>query len=94
MRARQGWAKLQGGEGLVSFSRGFFFAGAKFIVVSLWKVGDESTAEVMTKFYSRYAKKKRKDIYKSFQKARVKVIKNKKFDKLSDWFPFVLVGTH
>jgi CHAT domain-containing protein len=57
-----GLGQLQGGEGLVSFSRGFFFAGAKFIVVSLWKVGDESTAEVMTKFYSRYGKKKRKDI--------------------------------
>ena len=89
-----GLGQLQGGEGLVSFSRGFFFAGAKFVIVSLWKVGDESSADVMVNFYKRYAKKKRQDIYKSFQKARVKIIKNKKYDKLSDWFPFLIIGTH
>ena len=89
-----GLGQLMRGEGLVGFSRGFFFSGTKFIIVSLWEVGDESTAEMAMGFYKRYAKKKRQDIYKSFQKARIKVIKKKKFDSLSDWFPFVLVGMH
>lgn len=89
-----GLGQLLQGEGLVGFSRGFFFSGSKFIIVSLWEVGDESTSEMAVNFYSRYAKKKKQDIYKSFQKARLKVIKNKKYDILSDWFPFVLIGMH
>lgn len=89
-----GLGQLLGGEGLVSFSRGFFFAGSKFIMVSLWEVGDESTADMTVNFYKHYAKKKRKDIYRTFQKARLSIIKNKKHDRLTDWFPFVLVGMH
>lgn len=89
-----GLGQLLRGEGLIGLSRGFFFAGSKFIIVSLWKVEDESTAKMATRFYKKYAKKKRKDIYGTFQKARISVIKKKKFDKLSDWFPFVLVGMH
>ncbi len=87
-----GMGRLIGGEGLVSFSRSFFYTGAKFIIVSLWKVDDEATSDVMKHFYQKYARKKKSDIYKSFQKARMKAIKKKKFNNISDWFPFVLVG--
>ncbi|MEM9337882.1 MAG: CHAT domain-containing tetratricopeptide repeat protein, partial [Bacteroidota bacterium] len=87
-----GMGKLVSGEGLVSFSRGFFYSGTNFIIVSLWKIADESTSEVMKHFYARYARKQKKDIYKSFQKSRLKVIRKKKYDQLADWFPFVLVG--
>lgn len=89
-----GLGELLRGEGLVGFSRGFFFSGTKFIIVSLWEVGDASTADMAVAFYQKYAKKKRQDIYKSFQKARLKVIRNKDYDTLSDWFPFVLIGMH
>ncbi|WRH68497.1 MAG: CHAT domain-containing tetratricopeptide repeat protein [Planktothrix sp. GU0601_MAG3] len=39
------------GEGLVGLTRGFMYAGASRVVVSLWKVDDQSTAELMVKFY-------------------------------------------
>jgi CHAT domain-containing protein/tetratricopeptide (TPR) repeat protein len=39
------------GEGLVSLTRGFMYAGAARVVVSLWKVSDEATAELMKRFY-------------------------------------------
>ncbi|NES68228.1 MAG: CHAT domain-containing protein [Okeania sp. SIO2D1] len=39
------------GEGLVSLTRGFMYAGAKRVVASLWNVDDEATAELMSKFY-------------------------------------------
>jgi len=39
------------GEGLVGLTRAFFHAGASRVVVSLWKVDDESTAELMERFY-------------------------------------------
>ncbi|HEY9863504.1 MAG TPA: CHAT domain-containing tetratricopeptide repeat protein [Candidatus Obscuribacterales bacterium] len=39
------------GEGLVGLTRGFMYAGANRVVVSLWKVDDQATAELMVKFY-------------------------------------------
>ncbi len=39
------------GEGLLSLTRGFMYAGAARVMVSLWNVNDASTAELMTAFY-------------------------------------------
>ena len=39
------------GEGLVGLPQGFFRAGARRVVVSLWKVQDSGTAELMSRFY-------------------------------------------
>lgn len=89
-----GLGELLRGEGLVSFSRGFFYSGTDFIIVSLWKVEDQSTNELMTQFYKRYAKKKKKDIYKCFNKARKTVARKTKERYLSNMFPFVIIGMH
>ena len=40
-----------GGEGIVGLSRGFMYAGAERVMVSLWNVNDESTATLMSTFY-------------------------------------------
>jgi CHAT domain-containing protein/tetratricopeptide (TPR) repeat protein len=40
------------GEGLVSLTRGFIYAGSKSVVTSLWKVDDRATAELMKNFYA------------------------------------------
>jgi CHAT domain-containing protein len=40
------------GEGLVGLTRGFMFAGAPRVVVSLWDVEDRATAELMKRFYA------------------------------------------
>jgi CHAT domain-containing protein/tetratricopeptide (TPR) repeat protein len=39
------------GEGLVGLTRGFFYAGAPRVVASLWNVGDQATAALMSRFY-------------------------------------------
>ena len=39
------------GEGLVGLTRGFMYAGAPRVVASLWAVDDETTAELMKRFY-------------------------------------------
>ncbi len=39
------------GEGLVGLARGFMYAGAPRLVVSLWQVGDASTRVLMPEFY-------------------------------------------
>lgn len=40
------------GEGLVSLTRAFMYAGVPKLVVSLWKVDDRSTSELMVRFYT------------------------------------------
>jgi CHAT domain-containing protein len=39
------------GEGLMSLTRGFMYAGASSVASSLWKVDDEATAKLMGEFY-------------------------------------------
>lgn len=48
---RTGLGKQIRGEGLVGLTRGFMYAGAPRVVSSLWRVDDESTAELMKRFY-------------------------------------------
>ncbi len=39
------------GEGLLGLTRGFMYAGASRVMVSLWNVSDRATAELMERFY-------------------------------------------
>ena len=46
-----GLGKIREGEGLISMSRAFFFAGARCVIVSLWPVPDLPTARLMQFLY-------------------------------------------
>lgn len=46
-----GRGKELGGEGLLSLTRAFQFAGARAVVASLWKVEDQGAADLMVRFY-------------------------------------------
>jgi CHAT domain-containing protein len=46
-----GLGQVQIGEGVFGLRRSFVLAGAKTLVMSLWKVPDEQTRELMEKFY-------------------------------------------
>lgn len=39
------------GEGILGLTQGFLYAGANAVLVSLWKVSDQATAELMERFY-------------------------------------------
>lgn len=43
-----------GGDGLSTFTRGFFYAGALSVIVSLWSVDDEATFVLMDRFYEHH----------------------------------------
>lgn len=43
-----------GSEGFLGFSQALFLAGARTLVLSLWKVDDRATALLMTRFYSNW----------------------------------------
>jgi CHAT domain-containing protein len=46
-----GLGKVANGDDVVGLTRGFLYAGATTIVASLWKVDDQATADLMTRFY-------------------------------------------
>lgn len=50
-----GSGELLAGEGVMSLANGFFYAGAKSVVMTLWTANDESTANIMGGFYENLA---------------------------------------
>jgi CHAT domain-containing protein len=46
-----GYGKIQHGEGPISLSRAFSYAGCPSVVMSLWKVPDQVTTSIMKNFY-------------------------------------------
>lgn len=77
------------GEGVIGLSRAFMIAGARSVLVSLWKVSDESTALLMEEFYRLLSRGEEKvdALAKAKQKLRQMGYKNPYF-----WAPFILIG--
>lgn len=79
------------GEGIVGLSRAFLYAGANSVMVSLWNVEDESTAEWMKAFYRERQKRSPKDV--AMQRATGMLrAKNPRWRHPYFWAPFVLIG--
>lgn len=51
-----GIGKLQKGQGMMSLSKGFFYAGVKSLVNTLWKINDKSSVKLMEFFYEGLSK--------------------------------------
>lgn len=88
-----GLGKLSRGEGLIGLTRGFIYAGAPSVLVSLWSV-DESTAALMKIFYQNL--KEGMSIAEALRQAKLKLIQTREngisFAHPFLWAPFVLVG--
>jgi CHAT domain-containing protein len=85
-----GLGKVVRGEGILGLTRGFLYAGARNIVVSLWQVADRSTAEMMLEFYRNILEGQ---TYSSaLRTAKLKMIKGGKYAYPLEWSPFVLNG--
>lgn len=79
------------GEGLVGLTRGFMYAGAKGVVVSLWNVNDRSTAELMTRFYKGMLKGGKRPA-EALRAAQIELRNQKEWHSPYYWAPFVLEG--
>ena len=51
-----GIGQLKNGQGMLSLSKGFNYAGAKSIVNTLWNINDKSTVKLMEYFYEGLSK--------------------------------------
>jgi len=86
-----GLGKEVRGEGLVGLTRGFMYAGAPRVVVSLWNVSDAATAELMTRFYRGMLVEKLRPA-KALQAAQVSMLKDKRYASPFYWAAFTLQG--
>jgi CHAT domain-containing protein len=83
-----GLGKEVKGEGLMSLTRAFMYAGTPSVVVSLWNVNDESAADLMIRFYRNLQTGKSKS--EALRQAQLETINDNGFPFF--WAPFVLVG--
>ena len=85
-----GLGKVIKGEGIIGLTRGFIYAGAKNIVVSLWQVADKSTSELMIEFYKEILSGK--NFSTALREAKLKLIRGGKYSYPLEWSPFILIG--
>ncbi len=84
-----GLGKLSKGEGIIGLSRALIYAGAKNLVVSLWSVSDNSTAELMMNFYTKI---NYNNYASSLRSAKLDMIASNDYAKPYYWAPFILIG--
>ncbi len=89
---QSGQGKLVGGEGVVGLTRGFMYAGAASMVVSLWKVDDAATAELMTRFYQKMLGDERMRPAAALRAAQLSMIATTRWKHPWYWAPFIVEG--
>jgi CHAT domain-containing protein/tetratricopeptide (TPR) repeat protein len=85
-----GLGEVRNGEGVYGLQRAFLIAGAKNLVMSLWKVNDTATQELMTSFYTYlFSGMTMRD---AFRKAQLNSLST--WEKPYYWGGFILVGNN
>jgi CHAT domain-containing protein len=79
-----------GGDELLGLNRGLLYAGAQGLLLTLWDVHDQSTAEFMKLFYQHLGSGR--DKAKAMQMAMSEI--RKVYAHPFYWAPFVLVGKY
>lgn len=83
-----GLGEVKAGEGVYGLQRAFQVAGAEALVMSLWKVDDAATQQLMTNFYSAWIKLGNK--HKAFKQAQLQLMTRYKDPYY--WGAFVMMG--
>ncbi|HEV2835631.1 MAG TPA: CHAT domain-containing tetratricopeptide repeat protein [Pyrinomonadaceae bacterium] len=83
-----GMSSVAPGDELMGLARGFLFAGSPTVMMSLWTIDDEATAELMAEFYRQLATTKSPAA--ALRTAQIKLLKQRPHPFF--WSPFVLFG--
>jgi CHAT domain-containing protein len=86
-----GLGKQVRGEGIVGLTRGFMYAGAPRVVVSLWSVNDGATADLMVAFYDGMLAKGMPPST-ALRAAQLKLFTTDRTRAPFFWAPFILQG--
>ncbi|MEG4495528.1 CHAT domain-containing protein [Microcoleus sp. D3_18_C4] len=79
------------GEGMVGLTRGFMYAGAQRVAVSLWNVDDEGTSVLMQKFYQKMVQQKLAPAA-ALRAAQIEMMQQEKWKSPYYWAAFTLQG--
>ena len=82
---------IASGEGVFGLQRGFKKAGAKTIIMSLWKVDDEATRILMVELYKNLMSGKSKQQSLKDAQKYLREYDNGKYDKPKYWASFIML---
>lgn len=83
-----GLGEIKNGEGVYGLQRAFLQAGAKSVMMSLWKINDKATKDMMLSFYKNWLSGKTRN--EAFRLAKKEIKKKYKYPYY--WASFVLIG--
>ena len=83
-----GLGDVKAGEGVYGLQRSFLVAGADALIMSLWKVDDNATQQLMKNFYTNWIKLRNKQ--KAFKQAQLQLMA--KYKEPYYWGAFVMMG--
>lgn len=79
------------GEGIIGLTRGFMYAGAPRVIVSMWSVNDRATEELMAAFYQKLLKDHMRPSA-ALRQVQIEMYRSKKWSAPFYWGAFIQQG--